>query len=117
MNAGKPRKSAPRKASKPTLEQRVQQLEELANFHNSAIVGLQTTVSINPIPAIAECMRRLDALESRDRLRDKSHDEPVSNANEVIGLYPPTTPVRHEWKRRSPEEAHQRKWWQFWRRT
>jgi hypothetical protein len=102
MNAGKPRKSAPRKASKPTLEQRVATIEAAREFDGEWL---------------EEINKRIDALESRERLRDKSHDEPVSNANEVIGLYPPTTPVRHEWKRRSPEEAHQRKWWQFWRRT
>lgn len=107
MTARKPNPK-PRKASGPTLEQRVANLER---FSHPPVY--------NHVP---EILARLDAIESRDRLRDKSHDEPVSNANEVIGLYPPTTPVRHEWRRCSQDEffailsPRREHWWQFWRR-
>lgn len=101
MTARKP-KPKPRKASGPTLEQRVAELEEITHFHNGAIVGLQACVSVDRKLEIAECMRRLDALESRDRLRDKSHDEPVSNAGEAIGQHFRIVGER-------------RRWWRFWR--
>ena len=52
---------------------------------------------------IATLEQRLDALESRDRLRDKSHDKPVSNNAEAIG-----------W--RAPRAIPKQPRWKFWRR-
>lgn len=69
------RKPATRKASKrkaPTLAQRMGGLE----------VTLQWTVEHQQ-----GLRERLAALESRERLRDKSHDEPVSNASEAVGQF------------------------------
>lgn len=72
MTARKP-KPRPRKVSGPTLEQRVARLEK--DSHPPVY---------NSVP---EILARLDALESRDRLRDKSQDAPVSNAGEAIGQH------------------------------
>lgn len=79
----KPRKPAPRKASGPTLEQRVAALEEwtneLENARNESHANIKSDFGL--------VAHRINALESRERLRDKSHDEPVSNAGECIGLH------------------------------
>jgi hypothetical protein len=71
MTARKP-KPKPRKASGPTLEQRVATIEAAREYDGEWL---------------EEINKRLDALESRDHLRDKSHDEPVSNAGEAIGQH------------------------------
>lgn len=71
MTTRKPKPKS-RKASVPTLEQRVARLEK--DSHPPVY---------NHVPDI---LARLDALETRKRFRDKSHDEPVSNANEAVSI-------------------------------
>lgn len=73
MTARKPVKPKRRKASGPTLEQRVAELEEIID----SIVE----------PRLTACCEHLDALESRSKFRDASHDAPVSNAGEAVGLH------------------------------
>lgn len=74
MTARKPKpKPRRRKASGPTLEQRVAELEEIID----SIVE----------PRLTDCCARLDAIDSRGELRNKSNDEPVSNAGEAIGQH------------------------------
>ena len=48
--------------------------------------------------------QRIEALEARKDLRDKSHDEPVSNAGEAVGQH---FRITGEVKR---------PWWKGWRR-
>jgi len=86
MTARKP-KPKPRKASGPTLEQRVARLEK--DSHPPVY---------NHVPDI---LARLDALETRKRFRDKSNDEPVSNAGEAIGQpFSIVDEIRAPWWRR-----------------
>ena len=68
MTARKTAKSKPRKVI--TLSERVKHVEYSAGWNSECI---------------HEINKRIDVLESRERLRDKSHDEPVSNAAECIG--------------------------------
>ena len=68
----KPRKPAPHKAAKPTMEQRISVMEAAREFDGEWL---------------EEINKRLDALETRSRYRDASHDEPVSNASEAIGQH------------------------------
>lgn len=86
MTTRKPKPKS-RKASVPTLEQRVARLEK--DSHPPVY---------NHVPDI---LARLDALETRKRFRDKSHDEPVSNAGEAIGQhYRIVDEIRAPWWRR-----------------
>jgi hypothetical protein len=101
MTARKP-KPKPRKASGPTLEQRVNDIcaaidELIANDANALARECARE------KALREIRERMTALESRDRLRDKSHDEPVSNAGEAVGQH-----------FRIVGEVKPR--WKFWRR-
>ena len=87
----KPRKPSPRKASGPTLAQRIDDVvaatdQLIANDFNlhSMLISLRS---------------RIDALETRSRYRDASHDEPVSNASEAIGHFTLTEPHRPWWRR------------------
>jgi len=103
----KPRKPAPRKAAKPTLEQRVAYLEETVDV----IVAPRVDACQREMRERLFCLdadfekntlsilRRLDALETRSRYRDASHDEPVSNASEAIGHFTLTEPHRPWWRR------------------
>jgi hypothetical protein len=86
-------------------------------------------------------LHRLDALEARASLRDKSHDEPVSNAGEAIGQHvamfdPILSPLAQrikantsQWNALTPEQQRAQRenehreikrlnapWWKFWRR-
>lgn len=57
--------------------------------------------AVRSLIGITDCQRdRIEALESRDRLRDKSHDEPVSNAGEAIGQHFRIVGERAPWWRR-----------------
>lgn len=79
-------KPKPRKASGPTLEQRVDALFDWADQLNKwSDDDVHIRNANNDV--LRDCVARLDALESRERLRDKSHDEPVSNAGEAIGQH------------------------------
>lgn len=91
----KPAKPKQRKGSKPTLTERVRELERV----NDVMI-----LDLAKVPAAIELLgTRLDALESRDRLRDKSSDAPVSNNAEAIG-----------W--RAPRDIPKPPRWKFWRR-
>jgi len=68
----KPRKAAPRKGSRATLEQRVSDLERLADWNSDCITVLRN---------------ELETLQTRKEFRDASHDEPVSNAGEAVGQH------------------------------
>jgi len=101
----KPRKAAPRKGSRATLEQRVSDLERLADWNSDCITVLHN---------------ELEALETRKQFRDGSHYGQVSNAGEAIGMS--DCNLRPELDARAIEDAwnlahpvHPR-WWQFWRR-
>lgn len=99
MTARKP-KPKPRKASGRPLEERVHNLETLLDLTNEwALAQFK-----NHLGNEVALEKRLDALESRASLRDKSHDEPVSNAGEAIGQHFRIVGER-------------RRWWQFWRRA
>ena len=93
MTPRKP-KPKPRKASGPTLEQRVAELEEVMSvFVEPRIDGCRKRIDTIERQAkdISEHLsahdRHLRALDLRKDLRDKSHDEPVSNAGEAVGLH------------------------------
>lgn len=71
MTARKP-KPNPRKASRPTLEQRLADIEGAREFDQDWLEELD---------------RKIKSLEARAHFRDASHDEPVSNAGEAIGQH------------------------------
>ena len=128
----KPRKAAPRKGSKAsTIEQRIKAIDEWANklmekqgiaYSNirderdelaRRIDALEAEIfpaQFRRISRIKSITARLDALETRKQFRDASHDEPVSNAGEAIGV--PLTPA--QLARLMAYEG--KRWWQFWRR-
>ena len=68
----KPRKAAPRKGSKPTLEQRLAMIEAVREFDQNWLEEIDA---------------RLKSMEARAHFRDASHDEPVSNAGEAVGQH------------------------------
>lgn len=99
MTARKP-KPKPRKASGPSLEQRVAELEEVMSvFVEPRIEGCRRRIDILERQA-RDISEHLRALESRASLRDKSHDEPVSNAGEAIGQHFSIVGERAPWWRR-----------------
>lgn len=98
MTARKP-KPKPRKASGPTLEQRVAILEKLADIASGWMFRHDEGDEVND-DFLRKCAARLDALEARASLRDKSHDKPVSNAGEAIGQHFRIVGERAPWWRR-----------------
>lgn len=84
MTARKPAKPKPRKRSTTrTLEQRIKALEKWA----SETVVEQGIAYCNIRDERDELSKRIEVLETRAQFRDASHDEPVSNAGEVIGQH------------------------------
>ena len=85
MTARKPkaRKPAPRKRSAPTLAERVEMIEMWIESANKNAADAYTAIAKEHAAIYA----RINALETRAKFRDASHDEPVSNANEVVGQY------------------------------
>jgi hypothetical protein len=83
----KPRKAAPRKASKPTLEQRMADMEKR--------VADMKAVQEYDGDWLEQVNTRLNSMEARAHFRDASHDEPVSNAGEI----PPRETQPSCWRR------------------
>lgn len=94
MTARKP-KPKPRKAYVVSMQADDDRIASMADALDAALTALlaQRTET-------AELKARVEILETRQYLRDKSHDEPVSNAGEAIGQHFSIVGERAPWWRR-----------------
>jgi hypothetical protein len=93
----KPRKPAPRKP-KPRKTAGFALATRVADIEGSLDVVMDTIFPVLT-KGIDDILRRLEAIETRSRYRDASHDEPVSNGSEAIGHFTLTELERSWWRR------------------